>query len=101
MIKADQTVCPSCGAAITDDRCPYCGIPIYDLSVIDMQNPCYIKFKRGGDILKCKVYVRSCQMKIEPEYCALYADGIEQLRVRSRVNREITITFVGMDGDLE
>ena len=39
--------CPNCGAPLDDNycKCPYCGTLYYDLTVLDDEVPCYIKFR--------------------------------------------------------
>lgn len=39
--------CPNCGAPLDENlfKCPYCGTLYYDLTVLDEQTPCYVKFR--------------------------------------------------------
>lgn len=39
--------CPNCGAPLDENlvKCPYCGTLYYDLTVLDDQTPCYVKFR--------------------------------------------------------
>lgn len=39
--------CPNCGAPLDDNycKCPYCGTLYYDLTVLDDEVPCYVKFR--------------------------------------------------------
>lgn len=42
-----RTNCPNCGAPLDENycKCPYCGTLYYDLTVLDNDVPCYVKFR--------------------------------------------------------
>ena len=45
--------CPNCGAPLDDNycKCPYCGTLYYDLTVLDDNVPCYIKYRTAMGVI--------------------------------------------------
>lgn len=63
--------CPSCGAPITDNKCPYCGCVIHDFATIDMTHPEWIRLKLSdGRIVVVKAYVREASLTMMNEFDA-------------------------------
>lgn len=67
--------CPNCGAAITDEKCPYCGTTIFDFSAIDIDKPCFIKFKHGNTIMRTFVEPAGFTYEHPMDDAVLYADN--------------------------
>ena len=71
-----REICPGCGAAITEEKCPYCGIMFYDFSAIDMNKPFFMKIKIGNKIHNLKVQVKDLSYAGGINRDALYADNV-------------------------
>ena len=67
--------CPNCGAAITDEKCPYCGTTIFDFSAIDIDKPCFIKFKHGDAIMRTFVEPAGFTYESSMDSSTMYADN--------------------------
>lgn len=69
--------CPNCGAPLDENlfKCPYCGTLYYDLTVLDDQTPCYVKFRTymGTVTALVKPELKS----IETQYDAV--DGVDSI----------------------
>lgn len=59
--------CPSCGAPITDNKCPYCGCVIHDFATIDMGHPGWIRIKLNGKIVVTRAYVESASLSFDAQ----------------------------------
>lgn len=71
----DSKVCPQCGAAITQERCPYCGIVFFDFACVDMNEPFFIKIKKDNMIHRYKVELTEILFKETPEPACFYGDN--------------------------
>lgn len=69
-----KTNCPNCGAPIESAKCPYCGTLFYDMTVIDLQNPGYVRFRYGDRIIQGRMYPGRCSITTEPVCGASYRD---------------------------
>lgn len=67
--------CPNCGAVITDEKCPYCGTTIFDFSAIDLDKPCFIKFKHGNTVVRTFVEPAGFTYEQPMDDAMLYADN--------------------------
>lgn len=69
--------CPSCGAPITDNKCPYCGCVIHDFATIDMNHPGWIRIKLNNEIIVTKAYVESARFNayVQEDYMGRNVDG--------------------------
>lgn len=88
-----REVCPSCGAAITEEKCPYCGIMFYDFSAIDMDEPFFMKVKIRNKIHNLKVRATSIDVNYPINESVCYADNSEVYR-QSVVFPELTLNCV-------
>lgn len=70
-----QNNCPSCGAAIVDEKCPYCGILFYDFATMELDKPFYIKFKKDSRVYRAKVLMNGVSMNIHADDSYSYADN--------------------------
>ena len=69
--------CPSCGAPITDNKCPYCGCVIHDFATIDMGHPGWVRIKVNNHIIVTKAYVESASFSFDAQndFMYRYIDG--------------------------
>lgn len=84
--------CPHCGAAITTEKCPYCGTLFYDFAVIDTDKPFYIKIKNGNRINRCKVKLHGLHFQMLNDTSVFYADNGPHY-IKCDPKTEITINF--------
>lgn len=85
--------CPNCGAAISEEKCPYCGTTIFDFSAIDLDKPCFIKFKHENKLIRTFVEPAGFTMESSPVVSELYADNIPVHRVVRSGNTIINLRF--------
>lgn len=60
--KNGEFNCPNCGAAISGDKCRYCGTVFYDFASIDLDRPQYVKIRFNGKVVACRVRIISCDI---------------------------------------
>lgn len=87
-----REICPSCGAAITEEKCPYCGIMFYDFSCIDLEKPFIMKVKLGDKIHRFKAMASSFHIHHYESDTICYADNSPVYSVRTRAP-EVIMTF--------
>ena len=53
--------CPNCGAVIDNEhiKCPFCGTMYFDLSVMPINDPFFLKIRTDKGIVSSKVILRS------------------------------------------
>lgn len=85
-------ICPNCGAAITDEKCPYCGTTIFDFSAIDLDKPCFIKFKHGNTIMRTFVEPAGFTYEHPMDEAISYADN-KAYKVLMPSNAIVTFRF--------
>ena len=56
--------CPNCGAPIESAQCPYCGTVFYDFTVIDSDNPTYIRVNMHGHQMVFKAVMQSVEINM-------------------------------------
>lgn len=93
-----KDICPNCGAAITDEKCPYCGSMFLDFACVDMDKPCYIKFKYQDRILRAKCQFTGLTYNVSCNDVYAYADTSAYYVSRSP-DSEITLTFLVLPDD--
>lgn len=89
----DSYNCPNCGAAITDEKCPYCGTTIFDFSAIDIDKPCFIKFKHSNTIMRTFVEPAGFTYERPIDDAMLYADNKMVHRVQIPSTAIVTFRF--------
>lgn len=99
-----KTNCPNCGAAvdINELKCPFCGTPYFDISYIPLRKPFVLKVNVGTEenpiIIIAKVMTMGVEQTITPTECELFYNHVNELiGVRNNIDRELTITFTGVD----
>ncbi|MBR5013473.1 MAG: hypothetical protein IKY16_02580 [Bacteroidales bacterium] len=85
----NDRVCPQCGAAITSETCPYCGAVFFDFAAIDMDQPFYIKIKRGNMIYRMKARLNMVNFEERPIITTYYADNAAVFNHRCGSYRKI------------
>lgn len=93
--------CPSCGAPITDNKCPYCGCVIHDFATIDMHHPGWVRIKVNDHIVVTKAYVESASFSsyVQDDYMGRYIDGrMAPFEMRSVMKIDMTLVA---DGDIK
>ena len=73
---ADKKICPQCGAAITEERCPFCGIVFFDFACVDMNEPFFIKIKKDNMIRRYHVRLSGIVFSETPAPTSFYADNM-------------------------
>lgn len=68
--------CPNCGAAITNEKCPYCGTLFYDFAAMELDKPFYIKFRNGSKVCRAKVLLDSLNLRHDMDRGYMYADNL-------------------------
>ena len=89
-----QNNCPNCGAAITEEKCPYCGVLFYDFAAMELNKPFYIKFRNGSRVYRAKVLLDSLNIHHDMDNGYCYSDNIRVLNVQthsSHLSLEMTI----------
>ena len=89
-----QNNCPNCGAAITEEKCPYCGVLFYDFAAMEMDKPFYIKFRNGSRVYRAKVLLDSLNIRHDADRGCCYADNVSYFEVQtqsSHMTLELTI----------
>lgn len=90
----EREICPQCGAAITEEKCPYCGTLFYDFACIDIQKPFWIKIKDGNIIRRMKVRLQSAQYTVgNPDISLLYCDDNPVYMTSSPAMYEFNMCF--------
>lgn len=84
--------CPHCGAAITTEKCPYCGTLFYDFAAIDTEKPFYIKIKQGNKIYRAKVVLNDIDVRTSGNQEVCYSDDCPVLTLVTS-HTTITTTF--------
>ena len=65
--------CPNCGAPLDPFKykCEYCGTSIIDLGVLDLDNPCYVKFRThdlcGRSVIVSALVVGKAEIEVSSE----------------------------------
>lgn len=93
-----QNNCPNCGAAITEEKCPYCGVLFYDFAAMEMDKPFYIKFRSGPKVYRAKVLLDSLSIRHEMDRGYCYADNIRFLDSQSQ-NSHLTLELTIVPDD--
>lgn len=89
-----QNNCPNCGAAITEEKCPYCGVLFYDFAAMELNKPFYIKFRNGSRVYRAKVLLDSLNIHHDMDNGFCYADDVRFLHTNiqnSHLSLELTI----------
>ena len=90
--------CPNCGAPLDDNycKCPYCGTLYYDLTVLDDEVPCYIKFRTAMGTITTYARPELKEIKVSRDSIDI-TDTICGMRTYCRnINCDIDITFHSM-----
>ena len=87
-----REICPSCGAAITEEKCPYCGIMFYDFSCIDLEKPFIMKVKLGNKVHIFKAKAQDFHIHHYANDTICYADNSPVYSVMTRAP-EVTMIF--------
>lgn len=100
-----QNNCPNCGAAITEEKCPYCGVLFYDFAAMELDKPFYIKFRSGPKVYRAKVLLNSLNLHHDTDEACFYVDDVHYLMntpIRSPSIDHLTLelTIVPDDGVL-
>lgn len=88
-----KTNCPNCGAPIESAKCPYCGTLFYDMTVIDLQNPGYVRFRYGDRIIQGRMYPGRCSITTEPVYSACSCRDVSGMILRAHMTSQSTINL--------
>lgn len=93
--------CPNCGAPIQSEKCPYCGTTFYDFAAIDLDRPCYIKFKHKDSVITAKVSVPDITVtNVVHDSCPAYVDMMGRLHQgRCESHAEIDFHMIAL-GDV-
>ena len=86
--------CPNCGAAITNEKCPYCGTLFYDFAAMELGKPFYIKFRNGSKVYRAKVLLDSLNLRHDMDTGYMYADNFRYsvaMPQNSHLTLELTI----------
>lgn len=88
--------CPNCGSLIQSDQCTYCGAVFIDWSVIDMDKPVFVKFRRNGKILRALCRMNELQINECRDVPTLYseADMYALFRPYSLTNINLSLDVV-------
>lgn len=96
----EHKTCPQCGAAITEEKCPYCGTLFYDFACIDLKEPFWIKIKDGNIIRRLKVYLQGAQYTIgSPDTSLCYCDNEPVYMMSSPATHELNMCFSVLPDD--
>lgn len=87
-----REICPGCGAAITEEKCPYCGIMFYDFSCIDLGKPFIMKVKLGDKIHRFKAMAQDFHIHHYANDTICYSDNSPVYSVTARCP-EVIMTF--------
>lgn len=89
-----QNNCPNCGAAITEEKCPYCGVLFYDFAAMELDKPFYIKFRNGPKVYRANVLLDSLNIRHDMDNGYCYADDVRILNMQTQTSHltlELTI----------
>ena len=86
-----QNNCPNCGAAITEEKCPYCGVLFYDFAAMEMDKPFYIKFRNGPKVYRAKVLLDSLNIRHDMDRGYCYADNVRYLDIIAQQTSHLTL----------
>ena len=93
--------CPSCGAPITDNKCPYCGCVIHDFATIDIEHPGWIRIKLNGQIVITRAYVQCASFSVHDDFGSCYRDIDGRIHAfKTKPVAEIEMTLV-TDGEIK
>lgn len=76
-----KNVCPQCGAAITDEKCPFCGVLFFDFGCIDIDKPFYMKIKHNNKVWRYKVKLTNATRSCDADDTVCYADNSHFLTI--------------------
>lgn len=86
--------CPNCGAIISEEKCPYCGTMFYDFSAIELDKPCFVKFRFGDKIMRVQVKLNNLNYQESPDDVSFYADNKRLLTLHRSTYRELNLSFL-------
>jgi len=101
-----KTNCVNCGSAkdIGQIVCPFCGTAYFDMADVDLdgRTPCILRLKMPGTnnlfLMKAIPYMANITFKPETIDISSFSDvGTYPRYIVSRVDREVTLEFVGVD----
>ena len=95
--RINQTNCPNCGAPIQGEKCEYCGTIFYDLSLIDISSPCFIKLKFNGLVFLSEMYV--ADLSFSPHETGIVRRNIRGEMIRETSNHmELDMKLISING---